>query len=93
MKIKAKDRRRRIFLIMEWQIIKTAPFCRDLQLSVINAGGIHALVFPCRRVLRGWVKADTNELVHVCPTHWREWMDGYSALFSVVLSPEQGSKP
>ena len=77
---------------MEWQATRTAPFCRDLQLAVIDAGGIHALVFPCRRILRGWVKAETNERVYVRPTHWRGWKDSYSALFSVVSSIEQGSK-
>ena len=71
---------------MEWQRIRIAPFCRDLELAVINAGGVHALVFPCRRVLRGWVKAKTNEDVDVHPTHWREWMGSNSALFSIGLS-------
>ncbi len=75
---------------MEWQAIRTAPFCRDLQLAVINAGGVHAVVFPCRRVLRGWVKTVDNEQVYVRPTHWREWRDGNSALFSLVSSLEQG---
>jgi hypothetical protein len=40
---------------MDWEPISTAPFARDLQLAVIDAGGIHMLVFPCRRVLRGWI--------------------------------------
>ena len=74
---------------MEWQTIRTAPFCRDLQLAVINAGGVYALVFPCRRVLRGWVKAETNEHVYVRPTHWREWNDRNSVLFPLVSSLEQ----
>ncbi len=68
-------------IAMEWQTIRAAPFGRDLQLAVINAGGVYALVFPCRRVLRGWVKADTNEYVYVRPTHWREWKDCNSVLF------------
>jgi hypothetical protein len=67
---------------MEWQTINSAPFCCDLQLAVINAGGVHALVFPCRRVLRGWVKAETNEPVHVYPTHWREWDDALNPSFA-----------
>lgn len=60
---------------MEWQTISTAPFDRDLELAVIDADGQHALVFPCRRVLHGWEKAETHSLVSVHPTHWREWKD------------------
>ncbi len=40
------------------QAISTAPFGRDLQLAMIDANGIHALVFRCRRVLYGWVNAE-----------------------------------
>jgi hypothetical protein len=58
---------------MEWQTITTAPFDRDLELAVIDSTGVHALVFPCRRVLRGWMKAQTGSSVDVHPTHWREW--------------------
>jgi hypothetical protein len=67
---------------MEWQTIATAPFDRDLELAVIDAEGQHALVFPCRRVLRGWAKADTYSPVNVHPTHWREWDDSVSPLFA-----------
>jgi hypothetical protein len=62
---------------MGWQAISTAPFGRDLELAVIDARGIHALVFPCRRVLHGWVNAE-NVSVFVRPTHWREWGDAVS---------------
>ena len=74
---------------MDWQTIRTAPFCRDLQLAVINAGRVHALVFPCRRVLRGWIKTEGNQYVYVRPTHWRDWKDRDSTLFSLVASLEQ----
>ena len=67
---------------MGWQSISTAPFDRDLQLAVIHVGSVYALVFPCRRVLRGWVKTGTNEPVVVRPTHWREWDDAVSPIFS-----------
>jgi hypothetical protein len=60
---------------MEWQRIATAPFDRALELAVIDYDGTHALVFPCRHVLRGWIKAETNEPLDVHPTHWREWDD------------------
>jgi hypothetical protein len=46
---------------MEWRTISTAPFDRDLALGAISASEIHSLVFPCRRVLRGWIDAVTHE--------------------------------
>jgi hypothetical protein len=56
-----------------WQPITTAPFDCDLELAVIDADGPHALVFPCRRILGGWVKAETRSRIDVHPTHWRLW--------------------
>lgn len=66
---------------MEWQPITSAPFDRDLELAVIEAGEVSALVFPCRRVLRGWVKAATSAPVNVHPTHWRDWQKSITPLF------------
>lgn len=60
---------------MEWKPISTAPFDRDLELAVLDGREAHALVFPCRRILSGWVKAATNDRINVSPTHWREWQD------------------
>ena len=57
---------------MEWKPISTAPFDRDLELAVIHSG-VHALVFPCRRILSGWIKSETKEQIEVRPTDWREW--------------------
>jgi len=57
----------------EWQPINAAPFDRDLELAVINYHATHALVFPCRRILGGWIKTETKERIDVQPTHWREW--------------------
>jgi hypothetical protein len=56
-----------------WQPIVTAPFDRELELAVIDAGGPHALVFPCCRTLGGWINALTRRRIEVHPTHWREW--------------------
>jgi hypothetical protein len=56
-----------------WKSISTAPFDRDLELAVIDKDGLHALVFPCRRILRGWINSETEEWVEVHPTHWRDW--------------------
>jgi hypothetical protein len=56
-----------------WQPIASAPFDCDLELAVIDAGGPHALVFACRRILGGWMNAETKERLDVQPTHWRRW--------------------
>src|SRR5207248_10264900 len=59
---------------MQWQTISTAPFDRDLELAVRDYDGTHALVFPCRRVLHGWINVETKKLIEkLRPTHWREW--------------------
>jgi hypothetical protein len=58
---------------VEWQRIGAAPFDRDLELAVIDYDGIHALVFPCRRILGGWMNPKTKVPVAIYPTHWREW--------------------
>jgi hypothetical protein len=60
-------------LLDDWQPIATAPLDRDLQLSVIERGEVHALAFPCRRTANGWMDAATRKPVSVDPTHWREW--------------------
>lgn len=56
-----------------WNPIATAPFDRDLQLSVIERDEVHALAFACRREPRGWINALTRTPVVVDPTHWRQW--------------------
>ena len=56
-----------------WQPIWTAPFDQDLELAVIDDDGPHPLVFPCRRILEGWMNVETEEHVYVQPTHWRPW--------------------
>jgi hypothetical protein len=56
--------------LIDWHPISRAPFA---ELAVLDAVGPHALVFPCRRLLRGWIKAETRETIDVRPTHWREW--------------------
>jgi hypothetical protein len=56
-----------------WRHISTAPFDCDIELAVIDRDGPHALVFACRRILGGWMNAETHERLDVRPTHWREW--------------------
>jgi len=58
---------------MNWLSISTAPFDRDLELAVIDREGPHTLVFACRRILGGWINAETKRPVDIRPTHWREW--------------------
>jgi hypothetical protein len=60
---------------MDWKPIDTAPFGQDLQLSVIENGEVHALVFPCRRSTAGWSHGHTHAPVPVRPTHWRLWTE------------------
>ena len=58
-----------------WHPIATAPFDRDLELAVLEAGKAHALVVRCRRSRHGWANATTGKPVEVNPTHWRDWQD------------------
>jgi len=58
-----------------WQPISTAPFDRDLELSVIDKGALQALVFACRRLPSGWIDAELKKWIDVHPTHWREWVE------------------
>ena len=58
---------------MEWKVISTAPFDRDLELAVIDRDRPHALAFPSRRIIDGWINAATKQRIEVRPTHWREW--------------------
>lgn len=58
-----------------WEPAATAPFDRELELAVIDREGPHALVFPCRRVLGGWIDARTKRRIELTPTHWREWAE------------------
>jgi hypothetical protein len=37
----------------DWQPIASAPFDREIQVSVIEKGGVHALIVPCRPMQDG----------------------------------------
>lgn len=58
-----------------WRLASTAPYDRDLRLAVLDEEGTaHALVFPCRRVLGGWIQSETKARIPLDPTHWQEWL-------------------
>jgi hypothetical protein len=56
----------------DWHPIASAPFDRDIQVSVIEKGEVHALVVRCRRTQNGWLRASSREQLFIDPTHWRE---------------------
>jgi hypothetical protein len=58
-----------------WQPASSAPFDRQIELAVFDGHATHTLVFPCCRVVDGWIEARTRRHVDVVPTHWREWME------------------
>ncbi len=69
-------RRLATYLVMKWEPISTAPFDLNLELAVFDKNGAtHALVFPCRRILGGWINSATKQRIEVYPTHWREWQE------------------
>jgi hypothetical protein len=61
--------------MLDWHPISDAPSDCDLQLSVIEKGEIHMLIFPCRRAAAGWIDSRNGKQVSVDPTHWRVWAD------------------
>jgi hypothetical protein len=58
-----------------WEPASTAPFDRDFELAVIDSVGPHALVFPCRRILGGWINTESKQKIDVHPSHRRERED------------------
>ena len=79
----------------QWQAASSAPFDRDLELAVIDYKGVHALAFPCRRILNGWIEAASRKRINVRPTHWREWHPGAPQWGTIAkaASPDKPSKP
>jgi len=57
-----------------WEPISAAPYDRDLEVAVVEKGLVYPLIFACRRVPDGWIRASTSERVAVSPTHWRPWL-------------------
>ena len=57
--------------VSDWKPIATAPADADLELSIYDEGGYHALVFPSRREGLSWRDVGANRLMPLKPTHWR----------------------
>ncbi len=73
-----------------WEPITSAPYFGQLELAVIDGDGEHALVFPCRRTLSGWLNAETGARIDVRPTHWRPWHHEASPIASAPAGPATG---
>jgi hypothetical protein len=58
----------------KWLPVSIAPSGADLEVAVMDKGGIHALVFPVRKSGTDWVDA-SNKRIDIVPTHWRKWPD------------------
>ena len=59
----------------KWLPVSIAPSDADLEVSVMDKRGIHALVFPARKNGTDWVDASTKKRIDIAPTHWRRWTD------------------
>jgi hypothetical protein len=59
----------------KWLPVSIAPSDADLEVSVMEKRGSHALVFPVRKSGTDWVDASTKKRIDIQPTHWRKWTD------------------
>jgi hypothetical protein len=59
----------------KWLPVSIAPSDTDLEVSVMDKNGIHALIFPTRKVGANWVDASTKRRIDIEPTHWRVWSE------------------
>ena len=64
---------RQIDLVWIGEQYPTAPYTGDLEVAVIDKDGRHTVAFACRRVVGGWIAAETNKRIKVRPTYWRVW--------------------
>ena len=63
----------RYVLPEKWLPVSIAPSDIDLEVSVMDRGDVHALVFPVRKSGTDWVDASTKKLIDIAPTHWCKW--------------------
>jgi hypothetical protein len=57
----------------QWLPISIAPQDCDLQLGVIDKGGVRPWAFPCRKRQAMWFNVWADQPVLIHPTHWRVW--------------------
>jgi len=74
-----------------WKHISTAKNDCDLQLAVIDKDGTHALVFPCRHSLGGWIVSNSKQRIYVNPTHWRDWDEAQEDSEDAARNPPMGN--
>jgi hypothetical protein len=58
---------------LDWRLISTAPYNRDIELRTANRDETFCLPFPCRHTNDGWMNSDLGTRVSVEPMHWRAW--------------------
>jgi hypothetical protein len=58
---------------LDWRLISTAPYNRDVELRVASRRTASRLPFPCHQTNGGWINSDLGTRVDVAPTHWRAW--------------------
>jgi hypothetical protein len=56
-----------------WLPVSIAPIDADLEVSVMDNLGVHALIFPVRKSGNSWVDASTKTTIDIQPTHWKKW--------------------
>ena len=66
--------------VLSDQANEELPKLLKIFMTLINKDGVHALVFPCRRVVGAWINAETKAVLELRPTHWRTWVSKWSRL-------------
>jgi hypothetical protein len=60
---------------LDWRLISTAPYNRDVELRSADRRKPFRLPFPCRHTNDGWINSDLGTRVNVEPTYWRVWAE------------------
>jgi hypothetical protein len=59
----------------DWNLIKSAPYDREIELTVMVRGKIVPLGFACRRVVGGWIKTENRKWLEINPVRRRDWQN------------------
>lgn len=68
----------------EWKAIQTAPFDQLIEVAVIDHDGVHAFIFPVRRLAGGWLADGIKGRIDIDPTHWREMAEERAACLYAI---------